>query len=330
MGGLHTNAKVEIEFTNGSFTDVTAYVAGEVEMGGSRLRATEFDDTSAGTWQVTFRNDDGRFTPDNPLSPYWPNVVESIRMRVSIIKGASTYQRFVGYISAWEPNFNDGDGYRGQVVVSAADAISVLQQRTLYSDYIEQERAKGPANSTWIDVYPLTQTNNVTATSFSNLGNTIGSQALGTATMVPHKSGIGAFQVGTDDTVTLEGIVTMQPSSGVGYVLKVKPQAGTSLGYFDFWLKVPTGTLPGAGTYGVCDLWSGTNALGSLRLRNNGGSCNLALYDKTSTLIGDLYTGIATNTWFRVNVQPNVTPTLSDVSVAWIDGTGGVWAFQSM
>ena len=78
------SSTVEIEFTSGTWTDVTSYLAYEQGMAGTFGRASEFDDVSQGTWSCTLRNDDGRFTPNNPVSPYFPGVVENVRLRVTV------------------------------------------------------------------------------------------------------------------------------------------------------------------------------------------------------------------------------------------------------
>lgn len=62
----------------GSLLDVSTYVEFGEGVTYTYGRQTEFDDTSPGTFTFTLNNQDGRFTPDNPFSPYTVTVSEGI------------------------------------------------------------------------------------------------------------------------------------------------------------------------------------------------------------------------------------------------------------
>lgn len=102
--GLPSAVLVEIEFTAGAWTDVSSLVKGnslEIHVG----RDSAASGIQPGTLDLDLDNSDGRFTPDNPLSTYYPNLVEGKRIRVRVTKSASTYVRFVGRITSLVPDF---------------------------------------------------------------------------------------------------------------------------------------------------------------------------------------------------------------------------------
>ena len=112
--------KVEIEFTPGVWTDVSADVRGSrvsVKYG----RTTEF--TDAGIAELNLELDDlaGNYTVRNTASPYYPNVQPRKRIRWSIQSGAVVL--FTGYIKGWPPRF---DGRQRYVPITAVDRMELL------------------------------------------------------------------------------------------------------------------------------------------------------------------------------------------------------------
>lgn len=127
--GLPTSITVAIEFTAGVWTDVSSSVKGnsiEIRVG----RQDAASDSQPGTLALDLDNIDGTFTPDNPLSTYYPNFVEGKRIRVQVVKSATTYTRFVGRISSLEPDFPESPT---QCVtrLQAIDSLGDLQRITL-------------------------------------------------------------------------------------------------------------------------------------------------------------------------------------------------------
>lgn len=135
---MPTSYLVEIEFTTGVWTDVTSSVDMMQGIDITRGRKSEFDDTPAGTLQLSLFNSDGQYTPDNPLSSRYPAVVEGRGIRVSVTKGVTTSTRFRGLVTAWEPRFPSGEPTDFRVDVSAANVFAQLARRVLRSDYVEQ------------------------------------------------------------------------------------------------------------------------------------------------------------------------------------------------
>lgn len=50
-------------------------------------------------------NQDGRFTPMNSLSPYYPNIVPMRRVRIRAVWNSTTYPVFQGYVEGWPLRF---------------------------------------------------------------------------------------------------------------------------------------------------------------------------------------------------------------------------------
>ncbi|HEU4328059.1 MAG TPA: hypothetical protein VFS21_33290 [Roseiflexaceae bacterium] len=86
-----------------------------------RGRQTELARVEAGRLRLTLDNADGRFSPLNTQSPYYPNVIPSRRVRVSATWNSVTYRLFTGFIDAWPPEW--GGGLLGTVEISATDAF---------------------------------------------------------------------------------------------------------------------------------------------------------------------------------------------------------------
>lgn len=95
---------IEVEFTAGVWTDVSTRVQGEsIEIKVGRDSAAS--GILPGTLDLVVDNPDGVWTPDNPLSSLYPNLVEGKRIRVKTSKGAATSVRFVGRLTTIEPDF---------------------------------------------------------------------------------------------------------------------------------------------------------------------------------------------------------------------------------
>lgn len=296
--GVLTTLKTEVEFSAGTWTDITAYVRAEAGASGTFGRPNEFEDCAPSTWKFSVRNDDGRFMPDNPLSPYWPNVVENRRVRVTATKGATSWRRFLGYITAWQPGFPKSDGNTGTVDVTAADLLGVLARRGTATGFVEQANYVARYFASWVDLFPFPAdvAGASSASVFRNVGTTVAGQSLAQAVMVNAKTGAGTFVVErADSELILEGQLTFKPSGNVGPVLKIKAQA--SAGQVDFFLNVPTDTsIAVAGTpLTVLDLWTETTNLGSLRLYNDGVRTHLGWYNGSGTWVSGVSTAIGWN-----------------------------------
>jgi hypothetical protein len=82
--------------------DITSYVR---NFSTTRGVSTELQRTQAGTGTIVLDNQDGRFTPMNSLSPYYPNILPMRRIRIRAVWNAVTYPVFQGYVEEWPLQF---------------------------------------------------------------------------------------------------------------------------------------------------------------------------------------------------------------------------------
>lgn len=312
--GLYDSIKVEVEFNPalGVFTDLTAYVdmveGVKVEFG----RASEFEEISAGTFTCTLWNDTGSFTPDNPLSTYWPNVVEGRRVRCIVTKGATTSTRFFGRISAWEPTFGSGEPNDATVTVTAVDCFALLARRIYKCDYTERWEAS--ARSYGIDFWPLDDKDSegegiANPTTFNNSTG-------GEPGYVQYaKGGVGSVTMEDPDGVILDGSVSLEAVGGKGPVVVFETSHAGSVQA----IVVPFRT---AEVYDGNVKWiaSGRDVSGdiiwSLRVDNNAGQTDLNLYDGNNVLVATAYGNFAPvggtvgdDQWYTFQITTDATDT---------------------
>jgi hypothetical protein len=144
--GLPTAILCEIEFTAGVWTDVSSRWTEPVDI--VRGRTDSASDVQPTVITVELENNDGALTPDNPLSQYFPNVVEGKRLRIRVTKGA-TSTRFLGRITALDPELTP-DLVSSIVKVTATDKLGDLQKIPMESALRHMIRGEIPQ-----DWFPL-------------------------------------------------------------------------------------------------------------------------------------------------------------------------------
>lgn len=116
--------RVEIDWTDtGTWVDITDRVDLSQGLVLTVGRQSVWDDAQPGTLAVTLDNQDGALTPDNPLSPWWPQVGEDVPIRVIVSHSGTAWRRFQGRTDTWAPTFGDGGA---TVAVSATDRLGQL------------------------------------------------------------------------------------------------------------------------------------------------------------------------------------------------------------
>lgn len=78
---------------NGTWTDITRYVLQRQNSSVNRGAGGEDNSMPPTTMQLLLRNDDGRFSQDNPTSPYWPYLQQSCQVRFKLTHSGVTYTR---------------------------------------------------------------------------------------------------------------------------------------------------------------------------------------------------------------------------------------------
>jgi hypothetical protein len=69
---------------SGALTDVSTYVEAGEGIGRSYGKQDQFRDTEPGTFTITLNNRDGRFTPNNTVSPYATTVTEGMAVNLNV------------------------------------------------------------------------------------------------------------------------------------------------------------------------------------------------------------------------------------------------------
>jgi hypothetical protein len=159
--------KVEVAFASQpmapspTWTDISTYASAVNPLGVQRGRPDEFSDVQPGTMGLLLNNADGRFTRDRPASPYYPNVRNGRRIRVSIIYNSTTYVRFDGHVNEWPTTWEEGTGAaQSWVQVTATDRSKRLGQPGELRSMVEEEvlRDAVAADSTHGSAYyPLSE-----------------------------------------------------------------------------------------------------------------------------------------------------------------------------
>lgn len=234
------DVEVHIAFDSGyatpaasrTWTDVSAYVELADGVGIQYGRSDERSVADANSLTLTLDNRDGRFTPGNSGSPYYPNVKlgRPIRVRATPVGGSASV-RFVGYIDRWAVGWDGTDAY-SFVQVQASSRIARLGLSTGLRSVVEQAvLADGP-----LAYYTMGEAEGATAASDSS-GN-------GAPMLVRSGPGVvfgGGTGPGTDDlsAATFAGVV------GTGDFLSGAWESGSpvDLSVSAWFTMTGTGTL---------------------------------------------------------------------------------------
>jgi hypothetical protein len=172
---LPSNPLAEIEFTPSVWTSVTAdvyqdFAPTHVHYG----RTTAFDQPQPADHTIVLLNTSQNYTPQNPASPYFPNIKRRKRIRFSYNSGVQRF-RFFGYIKQWTPALD------GNIPVMQITARCRMDQFSRFKMLppIHQEITLGQPLVWW----PLTDAAGSTQAleQSGNLGPSLGAAGTGTA-----------------------------------------------------------------------------------------------------------------------------------------------------
>lgn len=91
---------VEIN-VNGTWEDISPYFLQHVTGTITRGAGGENNSMPPTTMNLTLNNADGRFTRENPLSPYYPYLRQAIPIRYTVEHDSVSYSRFFGEVIEW-------------------------------------------------------------------------------------------------------------------------------------------------------------------------------------------------------------------------------------
>lgn len=316
---------IEIEFTSGVWTDVSAYVQPSV---GSSFGIESWDDDGqAGTISFVLENDDGRFTPDNPLSPYWPNIVEGVRCRHRVLHASTIYNRGVFFIKSWALNTTE-IARDSTVTITGADKFGSLSRRTMDSDLIERYRFTtkfNTPNGTWMNAWPMITSGHPRRPA------SVGYPERQSATLLDPANGRGGSSYADPTPLALEGAVTLTPNTNLGPVMLFPTQAtpANPTRSFMFWFKLAGGEAPIDDFAVLACGWSASNqCVFRIAVSNTGAGSGQQLevhwnIDPVTGVSSGVTIDIAPNDgdWHSVYIQ-DYTPGVN-AAIFYDSGTGG-------
>jgi len=313
---------LEIELTAGVWTDFTSRM--DLKSGALVIRQgrpTVYDDVGAGTLTCSLFNDDGEIMPDNPSASF--ALAEGMRIRWKVTQSATTYTRFVGWISELVPDFPGESTIGARVAVTAVDALGLLGQRKLRSHWTELALATARAAGVQGDALEAAGTAigwNATMTNYStDAGATNGGYA--------YSGSDPNLAFSADRDISIGPVVTSSPSSN-GNSNKTLPAVQSGSKCIQWLIKTPT-QKPASGTpWFVSSPHPSSSATGfQIALRDNGsGTTNLVVMDVSgSTVTGTLLTGVCLGQWVLLTIKENGSNTSKcDVTATQLgDGTTG-------
>jgi len=118
-----------------SWTDISAYFrSGNTARG----RASVDQRFETGTASLVLDNRDGRFTVDNPSSPYYPDVKIGVPIRITATWATVTYPLFYGTARSWPPDYPTGN-IESTVTVPLADGFYNLNLEDLAGETFDAQ-----------------------------------------------------------------------------------------------------------------------------------------------------------------------------------------------
>lgn len=116
----------------GALVDVSSYVKLDMDSTVSYGRTRQYDDIEPGSFSFVLDNQDGRFTPDNPASPYATTLVEGAAACLQVGSRLTP-----GRVQSIEPTFPDGETGRAYVRVVCSDMLGDLSRDELANGWRE-------------------------------------------------------------------------------------------------------------------------------------------------------------------------------------------------
>ncbi|MGW3571221.1 hypothetical protein ACWDSL_46335 [Streptomyces sp. NPDC000941] len=117
-------------FLGGAWVNITGDVYLRDRITITRGRADEGARVDAGRCTLTINNGSGRYSPRNPMSPYYGLLGRNTPLRINITTaGGTVSRRFVGEVSAWPPRWTTS-GMDVWVPIEAAGILRRLGQGT--------------------------------------------------------------------------------------------------------------------------------------------------------------------------------------------------------
>jgi hypothetical protein len=121
------------------WVDVTQWWRVSPPVSITRGRQDQLGEVQPSKFSLTLDNSDGRFTPGNVDSPYYPNVKKGRRVRVSEIWGGVTYRRVTGFVDEWPVAWADASLKVAAAPISASSRMARLGRGAELRSIVEEE-----------------------------------------------------------------------------------------------------------------------------------------------------------------------------------------------
>lgn len=226
-----TAVQVEL-FLDGLWTDITSYVM--VRDGSQRItivrgQPNEGSRTDPSRCSMQINNRDGRFSPRNPMSPYYGKLGRNQPIRVSVPLGNAKDYRFWGEVAAW-PQGWDTTGTDVWVDLQAAGLLRRLGQgqtplRSVMYRALTSPTLVGPPVAYW----PCEDAQ--------------GSASLASAVGGPPMSIVGSPALASSDDFVASADLPVL-TSGTAFIGDVPPYSVTGNTQVRWLLGVPSGGFP--------------------------------------------------------------------------------------
>lgn len=313
-----TATMMEIEFTPGTWTDVTADCRLPVTIRSGRK--TAFEEITPSEMTFTLNNPSGDYTPENAGGAHYPNVTKGIRCRWTVTKAGTDYVRAVMRIQRWQPSWpSSGDYRKGTVQIRAVDDLGLLGQRRLRSNFTETVLWRGRASTVAVDAWEAT-------------GKTTGVEAFLTNYSEDSTPGSAGAAYNEDDPILSFG---GDADASFGQVVTANTgnegRSCTTLTGFQenplqviVHFKTPSDVLD-SNYWTVCTLNdSGGTSIGHLIISINGGENGLFLMNYNQTVNLGLITDLPRGQWVKLQFLQNATNANKiDVTCYRVNGTSG-------
>jgi len=283
------------------WTDISTYVYYRDRIRISRGRPNEASRIQPQTCSMTLNNADGRFSPRNPVGPWYGYIGRNTPIRVSRMQNGVRRYRFVGEVPAWPVTW-DISGRDVYVPIQAAGMLRRLQQGTQALN--STMRRSIPLLSTLIAYWPCED-----GAQSSQLASGAGGPAmsiLGTPSLDSSSVFVGSSAIPTLQNDTWSGRVPQYTDSG-----------SASL---QFLMAIPASSTVTDGTRIVAIATSGAVSRVELIWRT-GGQLQLKAFSALGTTLADSGSVLLNST---VNGQ------LLQVTVGWQPQAGGTRFWYSI
>ncbi len=277
-----------------TWTDISSRVIGDGTQGRIRVtrgRQYELSQEETGEISITLDNHDGIFTYGNTASPYYPNVVPGVPVRVSAWWEGTQYPVAAGYVERWPQEWPEMPQWGFSTVV-AVDAYGPLSSTTLPSAVAGEVRKDLPYL-----YFPTNEQYSFTTQSLDPIKAPIDANGLVAVNYAFSNGRYGAYRDGTDQAVTTGQALNLMGDSdtSLGCATYVAPELnenGPGMFYFD--PGIPTNAGGRGYTVEFWFSWGGGTGAATTLLNGFAGPSSFFAPGGASTAGGVLTVGVNT------------------------------------